>query len=651
MNTNVKDEILLRADIVDLISEVVQLKKRGANYIGLCPFHHEKTPSFTVSREKGIYKCFGCGKAGNIFSFMMDYYQMTFKDALKELAKKYNIEYTESHKKEDSEAVTRREMILNALDAAEGYFQNHLRDKGEKALKFFYKRGFSNATIEKFGLGSSPEAWNDLQGFLNSMNYPNEILIAAGLLIKKENQEKYWDRFRERAMFPIYSRFGRVIAFGARDLRDNVPADSPKYLNSPQTEVYDKSTALYGLFQAKNEIRNKKYCILVEGYADVISLHEAGFSTAIASCGTSLTTGQLEIIKQFTDKIYLSYDADAAGQHAIAKAIDLALPFGFDLHAVKMKDGEDPDSIIKKYGKQTYSDCLASAISFIDFKYRYAKANGAYESEKDKADFTREIMRNIISIPDSLQQEFYINKLCSIVNISINELDKLKIEAENAYNQEKIRQFSGSSYDISTKNGKPQSEIYSIESGIIDQTKPSTAEEIRNRYMEYLYGILVSYTDKFAEFCKKFDIENKYFKTEKEKRVLAELKVMSQKGQDIQHAFEDLDENHDDDILGFLSGIYLKRENIIGSSLNREDVGNPKLDTDSMEHVLRDLNETCISLDICNTEEVYNGLMNELQALKNEDETHVREILSQLHEQINRISELKDAFEKLEMEY
>ena len=313
-----KEQILEQSDIVDIIGEVVNLKRRGSNYLGLCPFHNEKTPSFTVSDVKGIYKCFGCGESGNAVSFMMKYHNMTYIDAMKELALKAGVKIEDTQSPKVKEQIDKKDLVFHALEAASEFYNKYLFLKPAKqALAYFKSRQFSDDTIKKYKLGYAPDSFDETMKHLIKLGFSIETLSESGLIIENKDKTSYYDRFRGRAMFPILNVTGKVLGFGARQLEDN--KNQPKYINSPQTLVYDKSFSLYGIFHAKNEIRNKQSVILVEGYANVITLHQAGIENVVASSGTSLTVQQLSQLSKFTKTIYFSYDSDSAGQNASEK--------------------------------------------------------------------------------------------------------------------------------------------------------------------------------------------------------------------------------------------------------------------------------------------------------------------------------------------
>jgi DNA primase len=419
----IKEEILQRTDLVELIGSVVNLRKRGRNYLGLCPFHSEKTPSFNVNLERGFYKCFGCGVAGNAISFMMEYHGLSFPDAVKELARQTGVNLPEEGPSGEAEVKqTRREKALNALNTANNFYQRQMKTSlGEVALKYFVSRGFTRDTIDKWGLGYSPDAWRSLMDLLKKQKFDVDTMKDAGLVAESEHST--YDRFRNRAMFPIQDVLGRVIGFGARLLNND--KKQAKYLNSPQSLVYDKSKTLFGLNFAKNEIRSQGYAIMTEGYMDVISLHQAGFETAVASSGTALTTEQLEVLYRYCQKIYLCYDGDRAGVAATEKAIELAIKAFYEVYVIRLPEGEDPDSIVTKRGKKVFSAYVDDAEDFLSFKLALYEERDQLKNPAGKARAAREIMKLIMMIPDRLQHDEYIKMLADKLQFSSDQLKSL----------------------------------------------------------------------------------------------------------------------------------------------------------------------------------------------------------------------------------
>lgn len=438
------EKILDTARIEEVVSDFVSLKRRGANYIACCPFHHEKTPSFSVSPSKGIYKCFGCGKAGSVVSFVMEHEQMSYAEALKYLGKKYGIEVKE--KEESQEDVQQRlhhESLLIVNDFAQKFYTEQLLHSDEGVaigLSYFKERGFTDETINKFLLGYAPNKRRELTHNAQRKGYKKEHLVEVGLTIERENGELL-DRFYERVMFPIRSISGKVIAFGGRKLRGD--KEIAKYINSPESEVYVKNKVLYGIYEAKQAIAREQKCYLVEGYTDVISFHQAGVENVVASSGTSLTTGQIQLIKRFTNNVTVLYDGDWAGIKASLRGIDMLLEEGLEIKVALFPDGEDPDSFARKHTKEELKEFLTNnEEDFISFKQRLL----AQELSKDplqRAKLIGEVVNSIAVIPDAIVRAVYIEQTAAKLNIKEEllqqEVAKLrhKKQSDNYYQQQR----------------------------------------------------------------------------------------------------------------------------------------------------------------------------------------------------------------------
>lgn len=416
---NTVEDILAAAQVDEVVGDFVTLKKRGANLMGLCPFHGEKTPSFVVSPNKGIYKCFGCGRAGNSVGFIMEHEKMEYADALRYLAKKYNIEVLEE-RNQTPEAVTaanERESLLIALEYAAKQFEHNLwEDEEGKTVgkSYFYERGFRDETIKKFGLGYTKKEWGAFTDEATKIGYSLDILQRAGLT-KVSEQGRAFDMFRERVMFPFHNLSGRVVAFGGRQLvKDD---KSPKYLNSPETEVYKKSEILYGIYFAKNSIRQYDKCYLVEGYTDVITLSQAGVENVAASSGTSLTEGQVKQIYRFTKNVCIIYDGDAAGMKAALRGIDIILAGGLNVKIVLLPEGEDPDTYCKKLGGTAFQKYLdENAKDFILYKSELLVGEAKNDPVKKSAAI-RDLVESISKIPDNITRSTFINECAKVFEI------------------------------------------------------------------------------------------------------------------------------------------------------------------------------------------------------------------------------------------
>ncbi len=424
IDRNTVQKILDTAEIVDVVSDFVTLKRRGANYIACCPFHNEKTPSFSVSPTKGIFKCFGCGKAGSAVTFVMEHEHLTYSEALKYLGKKYGIEVVEKEEtEEDTQERLRHESLLVVSEFARQFYTDTLfhTDAGRAiGLSYFRQaRGFSDETIKKFGLGFSPdprkmEGTTTLAATAQKAGYKREYLIATGLCIER-NDKSLADKFYDRVMFPIHSLSGRVIAFGGRTLLTDKSV--AKYVNSPETEIYHKSDVLYGIYQAKSAIAKLGKCYLVEGYTDVISFHQAGIENVVASSGTSLTQGQIRLIKRFTNKITVLYDGDPAGIKASIRGIDMLLEEGMEVKVALFPDGHDPDSFARSHSVDEITRFLDEAeTDFIEFKYELLAKDIAKDPIR-KAGLIKEIVRTISLIPDRIVRTVYIEQSAQKLDI------------------------------------------------------------------------------------------------------------------------------------------------------------------------------------------------------------------------------------------
>jgi len=438
------DKVKERMDIEEVIGDYVSLKRKGQNLWANCPFHGEKTPSFSLSPAKQIYKCFGCGKAGDPIQFVMDIEGIGFQEAIRHIANKYGIEVEEDQDRtpEQDQAQSERESIYIALGFARDFFVKNLQSEEGRSigLSYFKERGFSPAILEKFDLGYALDGWDHLLKAAKSAGFQEDVLLKAGLILQKENDtSRVYDRFRGRVTFTIHNIGGKPIGFGARILTKD--KTQPKYINSPETPVYHKSDVLYGMFQAKKAIRDKDNCFLVEGYTDVVSMHLSGIENVVASSGTSLTDGQIKLIKRFTNQVTVLYDGDAAGIKASLRGIDLLLEGGLNVKAVVFPEGEDPDSYSRKVGTQSFQTYLdENSRDFIGFKI------GLYQDEFQrnpirKAEVIREIVQSIGKIPDPIIRSVYAKEASGLLEIEEEiihaELNKslLKTQKE-AYNKQ-----------------------------------------------------------------------------------------------------------------------------------------------------------------------------------------------------------------------
>ena len=467
------------ARIEEVIGDFVSLKKRGANHIGCCPFHNEKTPSFYVSPSKGIFKCFGCGEAGDVVAFLKKHEHYTYPEALRWLADKYHIEIKEEEvSDEERQRQTERDGLFHVSEFAQKYFAELLyNDEMGRAvgLSYFHGRGLSDEIIKRFGLGYCLDMWSAFTDHALKNGFSETVLEKTGLTIFKEtgDQEavdkekchrKCYDRFRGRVMFPIYSISGRVLGFSGRVLSSEKQA--AKYVNSPDSDIYNKSRILYGLFQARTAIAKAGKCYLVEGNIDVISMHQSGVENTVASCGTSLTVEQIRLIKRYTPNVTVLYDGDSAGIKAALRAIDLLLAEGMHVRLVLFPDGEDPDSYAQKYGSTQLQDYLAThEDNFIMFKTR-VQLEGVKNDPIRKAELISETARTIALVSDMLERAEYVRQCSQMLQVSEDVLSsavgKAAVQARSkAYEEAKKEENEGRSAENEKENGGNDANRYS----------------------------------------------------------------------------------------------------------------------------------------------------------------------------------------------
>lgn len=425
------DKIMAATDIVEVVSDFVSLRRRGANYWGLCPFHDDKTPSFSVSPTKGVCKCFSCGKGGSAIHFIMEHEQLSYYEALKYLAKKYNIEVHEKElTDEEKQKRSDRESMFIINTFAQEFFSQSLLESDEGrsvGLAYFKERGFNEDIIRKFGLGYSPEKRDALVQEALRRGYKTDYLLKTGLCREGQGGRIY-DLFAGRVMFPVYSVSGKVVAFGGRILKSGVKIS--KYFNSPESDIYHKSNELYGIFQAKRAIEKAKCCYLVEGYTDVLSMHQSGIENVVASSGTALTPGQIRLIRRFTENITVLYDGDAAGIKASLRGIDLILQEGLNIKVVLLPDGEDPDSFSKSQSAESFTRYIkAHETDFIRFKTQLLLEDAGEDPIK-RAGIITNIVQSISLIPDAIVRSVYVQECSRLLQIDesvlLSELNKMR---------------------------------------------------------------------------------------------------------------------------------------------------------------------------------------------------------------------------------
>ena len=414
------DRIYAAANIVDIVGDYVTLRRKGVNYVACCPFHNEKTPSFVVSPAKGLFKCFGCGKGGNAVTFLMEHESLTYPEALKMVAKRYGIEV---HEKELSEEEVRRNDDRESMFALNGwaaeYFANYLHHEAEGmnvGMSYFRRtRGLTDATIRKFGLGFCPAKGDRMSQAALAAGYKREFLVSTGLSLVSERDGALYDRFRDRVIFPVHNISGRIVAFGGRTLRTDKAV--AKYQNSPESEIYSKKRELYGLYFAKKAIQQLNFAILVEGYLDVISMHQAGIENVVSSSGTSLTTEQIRLLGRFTKNITVIYDGDAAGIHASLRGIDMILKEGMNVRVVLLPEPEDPDSFARAHTADEVQEYIrANEQDFLAFKARLLLKDAEGDPIR-KAALIGDMVQSIAQIPDAIQRSVFIKECARIMDI------------------------------------------------------------------------------------------------------------------------------------------------------------------------------------------------------------------------------------------
>ena len=416
---DVVEEIKNRCDIASVISEYMPIRQSGGNYKGLCPFHGEKTPSFHISSSKQIYKCFGCGEGGDVINFVMKMENLDFLDAVKLLANKCGVEINTNMNEEDKLKMEKIKKYQDIhLEAARFYFTNLSKGKNP-GYDYLRKRGLDDKTIKKFGLGYSQKSWNDLIDYLLSKGYDKEDLVECGLVNHKQESNKYYDRFRNRVMFPIFDYRGNVIGFGGRVLDDSLP----KYLNSPDSIIFNKRFNLYGLNFSRKNIINRTI-VLVEGYMDLISLFQYGVRNVVATLGTALTEQQGNLIKRYADTAIISYDSDEAGIKAALRAIEILSKIGLNIKVLNLRDAKDPDEFVRKYGLEEYKKAIDEATHYIKFKIDHLKKSFNLDKDEERVKFGKEASKIIKELKSPVEVDYYTNYIAKQTNISTESIKK-----------------------------------------------------------------------------------------------------------------------------------------------------------------------------------------------------------------------------------
>ena len=417
------DDLKSQIDIVDVVGRSVQLKRAGANYKGNCPFHNEKTPSFVVSPQKQIYTCFGCGASGNAISFVMQYYNLAFNEAVEKLAGEYGITLKKNTRNDD------REKYYEINREAARFFYKSMTEGKNPGYTYMQKRGISDQIIKKFGLGYADANWDSLYKHFKEKGVSEKLLVELGLLSEKDG--RYYDKFRDRVIFPIINTSGKVIGFGGRALSNEV---MPKYLNSPENKVFQKKNNLYALNITRQDVGKEGHAIIVEGYMDVISLYQSGVHNVAASLGTALTENQAKLINRYTKNIVLSYDADAAGQKAALRGIDVLRQENCKVKVLHVTDGKDPDEFIKKNGKESFVKLVENAMPYIDYKLEAYKKGLNLATEEGKLDYMKRIT-SVLKELGPVEADLYIKKIAKTVGIAEGAI-KMEILGDNKETKE-----------------------------------------------------------------------------------------------------------------------------------------------------------------------------------------------------------------------
>ena len=510
------DRIREASDIVDLISEYVPLKKRGKNYTGLCPFHPEKKPSFSVSPDKQVYYCFGCGQGGNVITFLMAHDKVGFAEAVRTLAKKAGIPLPKKPVDREKQEVFDKLYLANQI--ASQYFLSCLNHKtiGKRARDYLSKRGLKSDAIESFGIGYAPPGWEGLMRFAKNKGVDSRIMNSAGLVAESEKKEGFYDRFRDRLIFPIHSLSGRTVGFGGRVLKEE---DQPKYLNSPETPIYQKGKLLYGLNLSKEIIRENNSAVVVEGYMDLISLYQAGMKNVVASSGTAFTSDQARLLSRYAEKVFLLFDADSAGRKAALRSVDSLFDSGLEVLVMDLPSGEDPDSFVKKHGVKSIEEQKKHAKSFIDFRVESIGDKFFNLSLSEQEKIVSEFSQTAQNIRDPVRRSLFLTKVAQKLEVDerilLNSIKKVKtpsagehvpedrtISGERRFEMEFLRilmeddkllkagtaQVGASDFDFSEHRqifeilAKSQKEGGSISpSGLIDRAEDSKVQELISR--------------------------------------------------------------------------------------------------------------------------------------------------------------------------
>lgn len=540
------DEVKNNNDIVDVVSQYVHLKRSGRNYFGLCPFHNEKSPSFAVSPDKQIFHCFGCGVGGNVIHFISKIEGINFRESIELLAERANIALPKLESIGDNKTQELKDKIYQInKNAAYFYHENLYKPTAKDAQEYVKKRKLNNATLKEFLIGYSGN-FNELYNFLKSKGFSDEAILASDL-VNKNDRGQYIDRFRHRLMFPIQDVRGRIIAFGGRVLDDS----KPKYINSPENLVYSKGRHLFGLYNAKKH--DTKKILIVEGYMDVISLHQRGITNVVASLGTAMTEAQGRLLRRSSEQIILGYDADGAGQEAIVRGLDILRNLGCDVRVLQISGAKDPDEYVTKYGPERLKKCIDDAISLVEFKVRVLKRTLNLDNTADKIKFLNEVAKILARVENSMEQEIYIEKISKDYDISKEALySEIKKILYPKNTSSKILEKRNTQYNIVKK----------------EDTKISEARLKRENTI--IAMLLMSNANVYSKIKNKIKPED--FKYEKNRKILEQVYAEYEKG--ITEIYDVLSLFEDEDIINHITAIMAKDYGITDIDKGIDDILN-----------------------------------------------------------------------------
>ncbi|AIE60774.1 DNA primase [Bacillus methanolicus] len=524
-------------DIVDVISDYVQLKKQGRNYFGLCPFHGENTPSFSVSPDKQLYHCFGCGAGGNVFSFLMEVEGLSFLESVIKLAERANIDLQIEASDVSKEKSIPKEFqqMMEAHELLRKFYHHLLVNTkdGQHALEYLLSRGFTRESIEKFQIGYSLNSWDFVYKFLTKRGFSPSLLEKAGLIIKRENNGSYFDRFRDRIMFPIFDRNGNTIAFSGRSLG----ADEPKYLNSPETAIFNKSKILYNFHLARPSIRKQQQAVLFEGFADVIAADHSGVENGIATMGTSLTDDHVALIRRYVQSVTICYDSDHAGIEAAYRAATMLSEAGLQIKIALLPEGLDPDDYIKKYGGDKFRhDVIGASMTFMSFKLLYYRRGKNLQIEGERLQYIEEVLKEISMLDNAVEKDYYLRQLAAEFSLSLEALKQQVSITEKRMKQGKNRNMQNMHTFSAFKKDQLRPAYYTAERCLIAHMLKNS--DVAYKVQELLQGhtfnidehqAIITYLFGFYEDGHSPDSSAfiNYLKDEKLKRIVTDIAMMS----------------------------------------------------------------------------------------------------------------------------